>query len=429
MTPSAETGAVPPAARGRALVSWCLYDWANSAFPTVVITFVFATYFTTAVAETPTAGTAQWGRALSLSALVVALLSPVFGAVADRGGRRKPWLLAFTLVCVAATAMLWFIRPAPDYVLWALALVFVSSAAFDFAAVFYNSMLPAITPPAYLGRMSGWGWAFGYAGGLACLVLALAGLVRAESPWLGLDAGAAEPVRATVLLVALWYALFSLPLFAFTPDHAATGVRASAAIRTGVATLWRTLRNVRRYAGIGRFLLARMIYTDGLATLFLFAGVYAAGTFAMSVAEVTRLGIALNVTAGLGAAAFAWIDDWIGSLRTVAIALVCLTALAAAVLLIQSKELFWIVALAVGVFVGPVQAASRSLMARLAPEELQTEMFGLYAFSGKATAFLGPLLVGTVTEAFDSQRAGMSTILVFFVVGLLLLLPLRKTVR
>jgi UMF1 family MFS transporter len=429
MSPASDTTEPQQGAPRSALFSWCLYDWANSAFPTVIITFVFATYFTTAVAETSTVGTAQWGRTLSASAFFVALLSPILGAIADRGGRHKPWLLASTLLCIASTVMLWFARPAPEYASWALVFIFLSSAAFNLAMVFYNSMLPAITPPDRLGRMSGWGWAFGYAGGLACLIFALVAFIQAEPPWFGLDVGAAEHVRATTLLVAVWFGLFSVPLFLFTPDREATGVPASAAIRAGLKTLWQTLRNIRRYAGIGRFLLARMIYTDGLSTLFLFAGVYAAGTFAMSIADVIRLGIALNVTAGLGAALFAWVDDWIGSVRTIAIALAALITLSVTVLFIESTDLFWAFALALGVFVGPVQAASRSLMARLAPRELQAEMFGLYAFSGKATAFLGPLLVASVTALFDSQRAGMATIPGFLVIGLLILLPLRKALR
>jgi UMF1 family MFS transporter len=410
----------------RALVAWCVYDWANSAFPTIITTFVFAAYFTKAVAENPTTGTAYWGWTIGSAAIVVAILSPVLGAIADVTARRKPWLSVFTALCVFSTAMLWFVRPSPDYVAWALICVALATIAFDFAAVFYNAMLPGIAPRHRLGRWSGWGWAVGYAGGLACLTLALIGFAQAKTPWFGLDTEAAEHVRATTLLVALWFAVFSVPLFLFTPDRKAVSISFLDAARTGIKSLIDTLRHIRRYRGVARFLIARMIYTDGLNTLFVFAGVYAAGTFAMSVAEVIRFGIAVNVTAGLGAAFFAWVDDWIGSVRTILIALTALTLLVGVLLVIPSKELFWAVGLALGVFVGPAQAASRSLMARLAPVELQTEMFGLYALSGKVTAFLGPFLVGWVTLLFDSQRLGMATIVVFLAVGLLLLLPLRK---
>ena len=420
------SGGPSPGAARRARLSWCLFDWANSAFPTVIISFVFAAYFTRAVAESPTLGTAQWGRAIGVAALVVAVLSPIVGAIADKRGRRKPWLAAFTALCVVSSAMLWFTLPSPDYVMWALIFVALGSMGLDFAMVFYNSMLATIAAPGRVGRLSGWGWALGYLGGLLCLVLAMVWLVEADSPWFGLAGSEAENVRGVTLLVALWFALFSLPLFLFTPDQAATGMPLKAAAREGLKSLVHTVRSVRRYGPIARFLIARMIYTDGLNTLFAFAGVYAAGTFAMNVAEVVRFGIALNVTAGLGAALFAWVDDWIGSLRTIFIALIGLLVVGTLVLAVESKTLFWISALALGLFVGPVQAASRSLMVRLAPPEMRTEMFGLYALSGKVTAFVGPFLVGAVTLAFDSQRIGMVTILVFFALGMLLLLPLRK---
>ena len=185
------------------------------------------------------------------------------------------------------------------------------------------------------------------------------------------------------------------------------------------------MADLRRYRQIALFLLARMIYTDGLITLFAFGGIYAAGTFGMSLDEVIQFGIALNVTAGLGAAAFAWADDRFGPRPVILVSLVALTILGTGTLLVESKTWFWILGSALGLFVGPAQAASRSLMARLAPPELETEMFGLYALSGKATAFMGPLVLGIATEIFDSQRAGMATILVFFAVGGVLLTFVR----
>ncbi len=406
----------------RALISWCLYDWANSAFSTVVITFVFAAYFTQSVAENPIVGTALWGHTLSLAALIVAFSSPVLGAIADKTGSRKPWLGGFTAVSVLATSMLWFVEPSPSYALPALFLVGLGVIAFDFSAVFYNALLPALAPPGKVGRLSGWGWAAGYAGGLTCLVAALFGLVQTEAPWFGLDADRAEHVRATTLLVAVWFAIFSVPIFLYTPDFIRARYPIGMAIRYGIRELLSTLRNVHRHRNIVKFLVARMLYIDGLNTLFSFAGIYAAGTFGMTVAEIIRFGIALNVSAGLGAAAFAWIDDWIGPKKTILISLVSLIVFGGALLLVESKELFWLLGLAIGIFVGPIQAASRSFMARLAPKDMETEMFGLFAFSGKATAFLGPFLVSTVTLRSGSQRLGMATILCLFLAGLVVLL-------
>ncbi len=418
-----------PGAPRRALWAWCGYDWANSAFPTVVTTFVFAAYFTKAVAPDPVTGTAHWGYAMSASALAVAVASPILGAIADHSGRRKPWIAVFTAVCVATTAALWFAAPDPSWVLFALILVAVANFAFETGMVFYNAMLPDLARPSMIGRISGWGWGLGYAGGLVCLAVALVGFVQTERPWFGLDPDAAEHVRATAVLVAIWFAVFSLPLFVLTPDRPATRITATEAVRRGWATLSQTVRQVRAHAHIARFLLARMIYTDGLNTLFAFGGIYAAGTFGMPFAELILFGIAMNVTAGLGAALFAWVDDLIGPKRTILIAVVALTVLGGILLVVPSKTLFWVFGLPLGLFVGPAQSASRSMMARMAPPALRTEMFGLYALAGKATAFLGPALLGWVTAMAGSQRAGMATILVFFVVGGLLLLPVPEPER
>jgi len=409
----------------RAVLSWCLFDWANSAFPTLIITFVFAAYFTRAVAATPEEGTAEWGTAISLSALAVAILSPILGAIADQGGRRKPWLLVTSLVCILSSALLWYVMPGHAWIWIPLALVAVGNVSFETGQVFYNAMLPEIAPPRYLGRLSGWAWGMGYAGGLACLTIALLCFVQPEHPLFGLDKARAEDVRITGPLVALWFALFALPLFLWTPDRPASGLSHRQAVAKGLATLLHTLRDLGRHRNMAQFLIARMIYTDGLNTLFTFGGIYAAGTFGMTFDEILVFGILLNIAAGLGAAAFAWVDDWIGPKQTVIIALVGLTAFSTAILLIEDKLLFYGLGCAIGSLVGPAQAASRSLMARLAPAEIRTEMFGLYALSGKATAFIGPALVGWVTLWADSQRAGMATIVAFFVVGLLLLLSVR----
>ena len=401
--------------------SWCLYDWANSAFSTLVITFMFSAYFTTTVVEDPISGTALWGRTLSFAALIVAFSSPVLGAIADKTGSRKPWLAAFTIAVVLATALLWFVEPSQSYAFLALFLVGLGVVAFDFATIFYNALLPTLGPPDRFGRLSGWGWAAGYAGGLACLVVALFGLVQTEAPWFGLDPARAEPVRAAMILVAVWFGIFSIPIFLYTPDLGRARYPIRMAISHGIDELLNTFRNVRRHKNIVKFLVARMFYADGLNTLFSFAGVYAAGTFGMTISEIVRLGIAMNVAAGLGAAAFAWIDDWIGSKKTILISLVSLIVFGTALLVIESKDLFWPLGLAIGIFVGPIQASSRSFMVRLAPKDMETQMFGLYAFSGKATAFFGPFLLATVTLQFGSQRLGMATILCLFLVGLLVL--------
>ncbi|MBC7905335.1 MAG: MFS transporter [Rhodospirillaceae bacterium] len=409
----------------RAALSWAFYDWANSPFATLIVTFVFPAYFATAVVGDQMQGQALWGFAMGLSGLVVAISSPIFGAVADVTGRRKPWLLAFTLLCAAASAGLWWVTPQLSAVPLAIALVVLANWGFETAGVFYNAMLPDVTAPERLGRLSGWAWGLGYVGGLTALALALVGLVLPEQPWFGIPKDNAAHVRICGPLVGLWLLVFSAPLFLWTPD-AGVSVSVGSRVKAALASLAASLRQLARMGDVGRFLLAHMLYADGLATLFAMGGVFVAGVYGFSLQEVMLFGIVLNVTAGLGAAGFAWLDDWFGSRTTILLALAGLLMAGTGVLVAESRVLVWVMGGALGLFVGPAQAASRTYLARMAPPERRTELFGLFALSGKATAFLGPLAVGAVTVATNSQRAGMAVILAFFLVGGLILMGVSE---
>ncbi len=417
---------MPPVTTKRSIFSWCLFDWANSSFPTVIGTFVFSVYFARAVYGDETAGSAVWGYALSFSGLVVALISPVVGAVADNTGRLKPWLSVFVLATVGATALLWFAQPDPQYIVFALAMVIAGSVTFELATVFYNALLPSVAPRHMMGRVSGWGWGLGYIGGLACLGLCLVAFVQPEQPWFGVGRDAAANIRATAIVVAVWFLVFSLPLFLFTIDKPPTGLSVGQAVSTGIRSLIETFRQVRAYGQVVRFLIASALYRDGLSTLFAVGGLYAAGTFGLSFEQILIFAIGLNVTAGIGAAAFAWIDDLFGSKRTVLIALAGLCVTGVPILLIEDQTLFIALALALGIFVGPAQAASRTLMARLSPSHMETEFFGLYALTGRAVAILGPFAFALATDLSDSQRVGMATIIFWFLVGGVILIGVRE---
>ncbi len=397
--------------------AWALYDWANSAFPTVVSTFVVAAYFARGIAPDPATGQAQWGWMQAAAGLAIALLSPLLGAVADAGGRRRLMLLLCTLATAGATAMIWFARPEAAYALWTLAWVGIATVAFELGTVFYNAMLPQVAPPQHVGRVSGLAWGLGYAGGLACLAVALFGLVRPVPPPLGLDPAAAEPVRATALLVALWILAFGWPVLLAVPDPPGRRPGWAEAARGGLREIGALLRTLPGDRALLRFLVARLFYTDGLNTLFAFGAIFAAGVFGMGLEEVLAFGIAMNVTAGLGAAGFGLVEDRLGSKRTVLLALSALAAIGAALLLVEGRAAFWALALPLGLFFGPAQAASRTLMARLAPEGAEAAHFGLFALSGRITGFLGPAVLAAVTAATGSQRAGMATVLLFLAAG------------
>ncbi len=398
----------------KAVFSWCSYDWANSAFTTLVVTFIYSTYFSGAFAANPDRGTVLWSRGIVISAILIALLSPVLGAVADKSGRRRRYLVISTLVCSAFTVLLAFMEPGTDGAAFrALTVFIIANVAFEVAMVFYNAFLPAVASRDMIGRVSGWGWALGYIGGLVAMAIALYGFVQPETPWFGIPADGDFRYRATNLLVAAWFLLFSIPMFLFVRDAQPKGkVDIGGAFRE----LGRTFRNLGEYGEVGKFLLARLIYNDGLVTLISFAGIFAAGTFGMSLGEVTFLGMALNVAAGLGAFVFGFVDDRLGGKKTVLISLVALCIAVLVGVSASSKTGLWAAGIIIGVFLGPIQSASRSLMGRFTPARHQSEFFGFYAFSGKATAFLGPLVLGLATGWFG-QRVGVATVIGFFILG------------
>ncbi len=404
---------------GREVWSWALYDFANSPFTTLVVTFVYATYFTQVIAANEERGTVLWSRAVALTAIAVALLSPFLGALADRGGYRKLFLLISTAVCVVGSAALYWVEP--GRAVTALLFFVLANVAFEMGMVFYNAFLPDIATPGRIGRVSGYGWALGYGGGLVALVVALVALVQPEVPWFGFARDNGENIRATNLLVAGWFVVFSLPLFFWVHEDKSRVSLGGNVVAEAYDQLRGTFGEIRRYRQVVRLLLARVLYNDGLVTVFAFGGIYAAGTFDFSFEEILVFGIVLNATAGAGAFILGFLDDRLGGKRTLTISLWGLIAASSLAVVAPDKTTFWVAGIVVGIFSGPNQSASRSLLGRFVPPEKENEFFGFFAFSGKATAFLGPFLLGVLTAAFGSQRAGISIVVLLLVAGLVVL--------
>ena len=399
---------------------WSLYDFANSAFTTLVVTFIYAAYFTKAIAENEIIGTALWSRAISLTAIIVAIASPIMGVIADKANLRKTILVFMTYTSIFGSIMLYFAMPGE--VMKALTWFVIANIGFELGGVFYNAYLPEIAPENKIGRVSGYGWSFGYVGGLLCLVIALIGFVNPEIPWFGFSKIAGENIRATNILVAVWFGIFSFPMILILKTKPKENfTKSKFDFLSGMNELVHTFREIKKYKQVVKFLLARMIYNDGLVTIFAFGGIYAAGTFGFSFEEIMIFGIVLNVTAGIGAFIFGFLDDKLGGKLTIQITLICLIVAGLMAIFAQSKLYFWIAGIIVGIFSGPNQAASRSLMGRFTPRSRENEFYGFFAFSGKMTAFIGPLCLGILTVLFDSQRAGVSIVVVLFVVGFFLL--------
>ncbi|NWG46026.1 MAG: MFS transporter [Alphaproteobacteria bacterium] len=443
-----------PAARPLGQYSWAFFDWANQPYFTIVGSLIFGPYFATFFIADETRGQEILGYTLGLAGLVMALLSPVAGAISDAAGRRKPWMAGLSAVFVlAALAHWWAVPGAPDGI-WHIALaVALANVTLEMAVVFNNSMLPTVAPANRLGFLSGFGYGIGYVGGIvALLLLQLAFFLPAEDlvPWpplfgIGAEGHAAD--RLTGPFSAIWYLVFVLPMFLFTPDVPARAIGAGAAIREGLGRLWATLRKLRRYGNIVRFLIARMIFNDGLNAIFVFGPVYAAGLFGWKSGTLSVFGLLVLIFWAVGAFAGGVLDDRLGPKRTLYISLAALMAGSLLGLSLGREsilfglavpgvepgrplgslpeQLFLFAGIIMGLGAGPAQSASRSLMARLAPDGMLTEFFGLYALSGKAAAFLAPVLIAVLTGIFDSLRPGLVVIIALLAIGLVLLLPVR----
>ena len=397
----------------RAVAAWLAWDAGAGAFNTIVSTFVIATYYVRAVAPDPTAGATDWAWMQALAGLAIALLAVPFGALADRG-RRRLLLGAGSAIAGAATLALWWVRPSPASSLLALGLAGTATVAFELAFVAYNAMLPSLAPPERRGRLSMLGWGMGYVGGLLSMGLCLVLFLFPHPPLWGLDAAAAEPVRACAVLGGAWFLLLSWPAAVWGPE--------SAGGRLPLGEAW---RDALRLGHLRLYLLARILTIDGLTTLFAFGGIYAAAAIGLDQQGVLLFGIALNVSAGLGALAASTVEDRIGAQATAIVATLALAVFGAAILVVRDHAAFWVLGLALGLFVGPAQAASRSLMAAMAPPGKRAAWFGLFSLSGRVTGFAGPAALGAVTAATGSLRLGMATIVVFLLLGAALLAALR----
>ena len=443
----------PPRA---AVISWILFAWAAEPFFTLITTFVFAPYFATHVATDPARGQALWGFATAASGLTIALLSPVLGAIADASGHRKPWIAAFGTLLVVGSSLMWFARPGDPGTIPALLVAYgVAIIGVEFALVFSNSMMPALVPPKRIGRLSGTGWAVGYVGGILSLVLVL-GFLAANpetghtlfgfTPLFGLDPVTHQGDRITGPLTAIWFIVFATPMFVFTPDYRARRPIREA-LREGMIELKQTLRELPKQKSITAFLLANMIYTDGLVSLFAFGGIYAAGTFGWNTIQIGTFGIILAIAGTFGAWLGGKLDDRLGPKRVIAGSILILLFAIIAILMVDRETILFVrvappapnqplfsapaeraylvLGCLIGMAGGPLQAASRSLLIRLAPKERITQYFGLFALTGKITSFIGPLLIGIVTAITMSQKAGMAVLVLFFVCGLALLARVR----
>ena len=393
-----------------------LFDWANSPYSTVIITFIFSSYFVNVIAENKVQGTSYWGWTIALSGLFIALLSPVFGLLADANKKLSKFIILLsTLIVCSGSFLLWFSMPNNNFLFYTLAIIFLTNTFFEFSQVFYNSKLLDFKSKISLGKFSGIAWGTGYLGGILCLLLILFFLVLPENNLLGLNKKNYEHIRFCGIIVCFWYLFFSIP-FLITFDNKNISQKKLSFIK-----LFKLLLNTFKEKNKLKFLIARMFYTDGLITLFSFGGIYASGVFNFTFYEIIYFGIALNLSAAIGSLILGYLEDIIGIKKILTFSLIGLISIAFSILIIENKILFWVLGISLGFFIGSIQSSSRTALITISNQKNLNQMFGLYAVSGKVTNFLGPILVASFTTYFESQRAGMASILLFLVIGLLIL--------
>lgn len=448
--PSSGT-AIAPAADRRPVLAWALWDWGSAAFNAVVTTFVFSTYLGSRLFVDPSIVAAAGdddknpalvraladnaslvGIALMIAGIVVALVAPVLGQRSDGTGRRKLWLGINTGLVVLAMAAMVFVEGTPPYLVLGATLLAVGNVFFEFASVNYYAMLTQVSTRENIGRVSGFGWGMGYVGGIVLLLLLLVLFIQSfGSP----DAGGLLAVtkdgglniRIAVLASAVWFGVFAIPVLVRVPEIPAQDRRVRVGFFRSYAVLWRTLRSLWRDSRpVLLFLAASAIFRDGLAGVFTFGAIIAAQVFGFTSTEVLYFAVAANVVAGVSTMISGRLDDRFGPKRVIVWSLAALVLLGGSILFIGSSQtVFWFVSLGLSAFVGPVQSASRSFLARVAPEGREGEIFGLYATTGRAVSFLAPGLFALFVGLTGDTRLGILGIVVILLAGLALLLPVK----
>lgn len=416
-----------PVSRGQ-VWAWALWDWASSGFAAVVTTFVFAVYLTSSSFGNEDVLAGQVAFAAALGGFVVAIFAPVIGRRSDDTGRRKRGLFIATMTLVLVTAALFFIEPAPQFFIVGLALFTIAGVIFEFAQVNYNAMLSQVSTPSTIGRVSGFGWGLGYVGGIVLLLILLVGFIQPDVGWFGVNSTNGLNIRAAMLVTALWLAVFSLPLFLRVPETQPLTDRHGESFWHGYRELAVTIRELAKHnRPVLWFLLASAIYRDGLNGAFTLGGIIAARAFGFDFTSIMYFAIAGNLVAGIVTLIAGRLDDWFGAkpVILVSLSIAMLAGLGMFFLYDFGTPVFWVTGLTLAACIGPIQAASRGLLLRLAPKDSPGALFGLYATTGRITSFLSQLLFGICVAAFGSTIFGVLGIAVVLLAGLLLLIPVK----
>ena len=404
------------------ILNFALYDFANSAFTTIIITFIFSTYFAKQIAPNPVLGQSYWGWAIGTTGILVAIIGPILGSYADKKNFTEFFIKLFTIICISLTTLLWFSKPSEKYLLFTLIIVALANFFYELSLIFYNSILKRISKTSDLGKSSGFSFALGYIGGILILIICIKIFIDNDVLPFGLSKENSENIRATSIVVAIWYLVFSIPfLFSLKKKINNKIELSSDNIKKIKDLIWNNGLN-----NLGKFLIARMLYADGLNAIIVMGGIFAVGVFNLEIKDLLILSILMNVTAFIGAIVGGYANDKFSSKSVIIFSLLGLIISSSIILFVKSQLFFLIFAAINGFFIGPIQSASRVFITKSIDENNQASGFGLFALSGKLTSFIGPLLVSTITYISSSQRIGFSSAIILLLIGLLILLKVKK---
>ncbi|MDP9886798.1 MFS transporter [Pseudarthrobacter enclensis] len=434
--------------KGRVL-AWASWDWGSAAFNAVMTTFVFTVYLTSKAFGGEDNASAVLGAALAVGGFAIALLAPVTGQRSDAGGRRKLWLGVNSAAVAILTALCFFVFPRPEFLLLGVSLIALGNVFFEFAGVNYNAMLAQVSTPQNIGKVSGFGWGAGYLGGIVALLIVLQLFVQPAFDWFGSSTQDSLNIRLVAVFSAVWFFVFALPVLFAVPELPRDAQSTRLGFLASYGLLFRRIKAI--YATSPHtiyFLLASAVFRDGLAAVFTFGGVIAAGTFGFALPQVIFFAIFGNVVAAVGAVIGGFLDDKVGPKAIITGSLVGLLVAGTAILVLGNGNYsffgmrwagtttFWVFGLFLCLFVGPAQSSSRAYLARLAPHGESGELFGLYATTGRAVSFLAPALftlcitlATPLVPAGQAQRWGILGIMVVLLAGLLVLLPVKSPAK
>ena len=391
-----------------------LFDWATSPIPTIHTTFIFSVYFVNSIADN--SGSFYWGLIIGIAGVLTAFLGPLLGSFSDKKGIRKKTLFILVLIGFLATSLLWFAKPNEKYFLYSIVFSFISILSMELIFVSYNSLLKKVSDKNNYGKISGLSWCSGYIGGISALIICLVLFIFPTELPFNISKDQGGDVRSCMVFISIWLVIFSIPIFLYVEEP-----KKNVTQKNTINYLIEGFKIIVKNKTLLRYFIARVFYFDALVTIFAFGGIYASKVFNFSQIEILYFAILINVSAALGAILGGFFDDKFSPFKVIKISILGIIFSGIILLLINDKNLFWLVSFSLGIFIGPLQSSSRVLLTKIIPEERGGQFFGFAIFSGKVTSFLGPLIYGIIATSLNSQKFAMTFVILLFIISIVLI--------